>query len=536
VLRGRRTLGALLAAALLTLMLGPSASHAAFPGANGKIAFGEYANGSKIYTVNADGTGRTLLTGGTDPAWSADGRKIAYINGANHVATMNADGSGQVDLGVGPNLSGRDVYVTLENPAWSPDDEQIAFDENIEVSDGNFWTELDVVNADGSGRHVPFGPGGNTSSGPDPSWSPDGQWIVFAEYCGGPNDFDVHICKIRPDGTDLTWFTGTTDPSSPDWSPDGSEIVFGDAGSIAKVHSDGTGYQVVRAGGLSSFHWAPAWSPGGSRIAFTLNEPYYGPANVYVMNSDGTGATNLTSGSGPSWQPIPQSYVRPRGATPTSASLVPAYTECANPNTTHGAPLSYSSCTQHTFQRPDGTMSQTSPNLSMGSPDANGAAANFVGFVRLDVHPGNPATPADEADVVVRVGATDIRCTPAPQPAVCGNLNSASGSDYVGELQGRLELRVTDRDNAPSAGGSGPGTMTDTTLPFTVPCAGTSDQSQGGACSTTTSADALMPGVVKEGQRAIWQIGQVQVYDGGPDGDAETPDNSLLLVQGVYVF
>ena len=39
-----------------------------------------------------------------------------------------------------------------------------------------------------------------------------------------------------------------------------------------------------------------------------------------------------------------------------------------------------------------------------------------------------------------------------------------------------------------------------------------------------------------EGKRAIWQLGQVQVFDGGPDGTAATPSgNTLFAVQGVFV-
>jgi hypothetical protein len=35
----------------------------------------------------------------------------------------------------------------------------------------------------------------------------------------------------------------------------------------------------------------------------------------------------------------------------------------------------------------------------------------------------------------------------------------------------------------------------------------------------TTSADALLPGLVLEQKRTIWQLGEIQVLDGGPDGD-----------------
>ena len=45
-----------------------------------------------------------------------------------------------------------------------------------------------------------------------------------------------------------------------------------------------------------------------------------------------------------------------------------------------------------------------------------------------------------------------------------------------------------------------------------------------------------MPGAGREGTRAIWAFGAVEVHDGGADGDADTlGDNSLFLKQGVFV-
>lgn len=79
-----------------------------------------------------------------------------------------------------------------------------------------------------------------------------------------------------------------------------------------------------------------------------------------------------------------------------------------------------------------------SPNLEVGSPEWNGAAAKFVGSMRLVVSPGNPATPPDEADVAIHVSATDIRCRNPSQLPSCGTSNQAAGADYVGELEGRL--------------------------------------------------------------------------------------------------
>src|SRR5438477_3379752 len=88
-----------LTTAMAVLVLAPAA-HAAFPGQNGKIAatgFDSFSDG--IHTLNPDGTGDTWLTPDdsttSNPAWSADGTKIAFDRlGTNRdVWVMNADGS-----------------------------------------------------------------------------------------------------------------------------------------------------------------------------------------------------------------------------------------------------------------------------------------------------------------------------------------------------------------------------------------------------------------------------------------------------------
>ena len=86
-----------------------SSADASFPGRNGKIAFSNFdANQvSQVFTVNPDGSGRTQLThdqfDAVDPAWSPDGRRIAYTSGRS-IFVMNADGSGQ-DFLTGPGNS-----------------------------------------------------------------------------------------------------------------------------------------------------------------------------------------------------------------------------------------------------------------------------------------------------------------------------------------------------------------------------------------------------------------------------------------------
>jgi hypothetical protein len=162
---------------------------------------------------------------------------------------------------------------------------------------------------------------------------------------------------------------------------------------------------------------------------------------------------------------------------------------------------------------------QTSPNLTVGTPDANGAAANSIGSVLLKAIAGNPGTVADEADVSVNVSLTDVR-------------QAAGLGDYTGELDERTSIQITDRANGPSGDAA-----TGKVIPFpvTVPCTATPDTTVGSTCAVSTTFDAVTPGSVPEGKRSIWELGQVQVFDGGPDGVASTPGNSLFAVQGVFV-
>jgi len=71
------------------------------------------------------------------------------------------------------------------------------------------------------------------------------------------------------------------------------------------------------------------------------------------------------------------------------------------------------------------------------------------------------------------------------------------------------------------------------------PCTETADPSIGSQCGRMNfSMDAVVPGIVLnlEGKRAVWQMSQVRLYDGGADGDGETiGDNLLFATQGLFV-
>ena len=70
----------------------------------------------------------------------------------------------------------------------------------------------------------------------------------------------------------------------------------------------------------------------------------------------------------------------------------------------------------------------------------------------------------------------------------------------------------------------------------TIPCQATASNTTGGRCSVSTSLNTLAPGSVRDGKRAVWALGQVQVYDAGPDGTVANADGrDLFAVQGVFV-
>jgi hypothetical protein len=96
-----------------------------------------------------------------------------------------------------------------------------------------------------------------------------------------------------------------------------------------------------------------------------------------------------------------------------------------------------------------------------------------------------------------------------------------------------LPLRLTDKANSASPNNSG--TVSDTELSVPFQCSTTADPGVGSFCSMTTGLDAVIPGIATQGRRAIWQLREIQLYDGGADGLASTDDNTLFATQGIFV-
>jgi hypothetical protein len=137
--------------------------------------------------------------------------------------------------------------------------------------------------------------------------------------------------------------------------------------------------------------------------------------------------------------------------------------------------------------------------------------------------------------VLIGFTTTDVRCRAGE--SACGAANAVAGADYTGQLRLTATLRITDKNNSEvPGGGTESATVQDTSFPVTAPCGATASTSLGSTCAISTSANAVVPGVVQAaGKRAIWEMGQVQVFDGGASGVAGASDATLFEDQGVFV-
>jgi Tol biopolymer transport system component len=266
--------GSFALAVLAALMGGFAAPTWASPHPNGKIAYQvcDYSSGPyqcDIWTMESDGSNPLNITNTPEvseyfPVWSPDGLRIAFSRGEDYLHdlwVMAEDGSNQVNITNDPGW--------VFGPSWSPGATQIAFVKN--VPGDHITAQFDIFIHDldtGEQRNLTH----SDFDELEPAWSPDGGLIAFS--------------AVR-----LTW--------------DG----FG-AWEIVTVDPTGANEQILTAPDGRHFEdRAPAWSPDGTKLVFMsqFNDPCCEPWDIWAMNRDGSGLTNLTQHPAddmfPSWSP-----------------------------------------------------------------------------------------------------------------------------------------------------------------------------------------------------------------------------------------
>jgi ABC-type phosphate transport system substrate-binding protein len=395
-----------------------------------------------------------------------------------------------VDGGIGysdvATARGRGYDIALSPPAASRDDDK-------------FWTQ--VQNPNNVYTEPTTDPNGFTTTGTH-----------------GANCTNAQFTNV-PSSTLGSWFTTSGSDST-----NGSyticnltyDLAWDDYKGPYSLQGCGDSCEEQKARSVKDYLSSIVSDPGQDLLA----SKDYAPLEESILNISRTGVNAICwdkAGTG-NCPTTFYAYPRPKGATPLYVPFVPAFEPCTSPNSNHGGGIASPSCVPP---------AQSSSWLTVGTPDTNGAAANSTGFARYVVQ---------SADVGVTVNITDVRCRPGSgiSGSVCTSVNTGTaGDDYSGQLQLTSSVRITDKRNGTS--GFQPGTVVDTTFPITVPCATTVTNTVGSTCSLSSSFNSVVPGAVTSGKRAIWQLGQVLLNDGGSDGSVSTGPNTVFERQGVFV-
>jgi TolB protein len=250
---------------------------------NSKIAFISNRDGNdELYMMDYDGANQTRITFNKMidymPAWSHDGKKIAYTSYRKGNADLYI-----LSLYEG-SISAVSTQGTNFSAAFSPDGKKLAF---CSTMDGN--AEIYVANADGTNiKRLTFNKAIDTA----PTWSPTSREIAFTSDRGGSPQ--IYIMDAEGSNVRRVSFGGEYN-DAPAWSPTGDRIAY-----VSRVDQIFDIYvlnlrtnQITKLTESNARNESPSWSPDGRHITFSSN--LSGTIQIYAIDYDGANLRCLTS-------------------------------------------------------------------------------------------------------------------------------------------------------------------------------------------------------------------------------------------------
>jgi TolB protein len=252
----------------------------------------------QVCIMNADGTGMRRLTTEDNlrhfyPSLAPDGQSVLYSSfreeNVYEIYSLNLS-DGNVD-----RLTNRIGVLTA--PEVSPDGTAVTFARGNPTT-GNMQIMVMDRNGAGAGNFPQI-------SGWDPTWSPDGEQILFASGREG----NVQLFIVDRNGRDSQQVTNLPAiRGRSDWSPDGKSIVTYSGPAwhreVYILNADGSNArQLTPSGGNSQ---GPSFSPDGQWVVFTAYFDHYGDdhgCEIYIIRTDGTNLRRLTDNNYCDYQP-----------------------------------------------------------------------------------------------------------------------------------------------------------------------------------------------------------------------------------------